>query len=226
MNVVRSEADVLKSHHINLSWFRLAEVVLFLAVVVGMYVHTVRVDSENLGKFQAMHEEYVKSRDAHETEMKENYEARLKEAGERLKRDVAISSRTQANDKKKDDVLANQDSVKAQDDFYGAYGRSVTFGSGLFNMDLDTLKQTVVAKLDATTFKTNFEDSQKNVESLQKDNATLTSDLANKASDLNKCDASLTQLQKVKTPSKFKKVMGRVIDIGIGFIVGKALGSL
>jgi hypothetical protein len=226
LNVVRSEADSLKAHHVTLSWFRLAEIALCLAIIGGMYVHSVRKDAENLGRFQAMFEEYRADSKKAAEDMKASFEQRLKEAETRSKTEVVVANRTKDNDKHKDEVLNNQDKVQAQTDFYGAYKRSVVIVPEGFTMDLDTLKQTIVAKLDAGTLKANFEDTQKNYESAKASLASAEKDLDTQKGLTAQCDASLAQLKKVKTPSKFRKALGDALKFGLGVLVGKGLGAL
>lgn len=226
LNVVRSEVDTLKAHHVTLSWFRLAEIVLGMALIGGMYVHTVRSDAEKMGRFQQMFEEYRADSKKAADELKASYEQRLDDERNRKKVETVIVDRTQKNDQKKDEVLANQDAIKAQSNFYDAYKRSVAIVPDGFTMPLDTLNQTIVAKMDATTYKANFEDSQKNYESAKASLASAESDLTKQKGLTAQCDASLKELQKVKTPSKFKRVVGDVFKIGLGILIGKGLGAL
>ena len=226
--VVKADADIhtlqqqLQSHHVNLSWFRLAEIALFLGLVFGVYIYSTKVDAENMGKFQAISAQYKADTDKLREDLKASYETRIQEANKQAALATAMASRNVKADKaiedvKKPDATLTEVATASKDQL----GVTPTVEpDNKLGFEKSEVQDFIATDIDRDRLSQNLADTTAQYASSQKNVASLTTDLAASQKVGDECKASLDQLKKVKTPNKFKAAL---VKVGL-FVAGAWLG--
>lgn len=214
--------DQLQSHHINLSWFRLAEIALFLGLVFGVYMHSAKVEAANMAKFEVMQSQYKADSDKLREDLKASYESRIQEANKQAALATQMTARNAKADKgiqdaKKPDATLTEVATAAHEQL------GVTPAiepDNKLGFDKGEVQDFIATDIDRDRLSQNLTDTTAQFESSKKNEVSLTTDLAATKKVGEECKTSLDQLKTVKTPNKFKAAL---IKVGL-FVAGAWLG--
>lgn len=225
---VKSDIQALQQHHLTLSFLHIAVVVIALFMVGGMYVHEVKREAQQDAKVTQMLEQYKADTAKLQTELKVSFDQRLQDQKAEAQRQQDIDRRDLAAARQQKEIK-NPDKTLPQvvidlDTFLGVKGIVEPDNTvGIGKQDVQNMIGAVEeGKRDSADLADKTDQYQKSQASV----ASLTADLTKVQGQVKECEGTVAELKKVKKPSKFKAMLGKIGYGAVGFMLGKALAGI
>lgn len=225
---VKSDLQVLQQHHLTLNFLHIAVIVIALFMVGGMYVHEVKREAQQDAKVTQMLEQYKTDTAKLQVELKASFDQRLQDQQDEARRQQDIARRDLAAAKQQKDVK-NPDNTVPQvaadlNTFLGI--KAVIEPDNNLGIGKQDAQSIIGIAIDGKRDAADLIDKTDQYDKAQASVTSLTSDLAKVQGQAKECEGTVAELKKVKKPSKFKTVLGKVGYAVAGFVIGKALAGV